>query len=108
MKITAAASPINAAIHKKMFGSGVTTLLTLNKEMNDIMKIVESGLLIKDVSETIKNETIEQKGGFIEMLLRTLGVNLLANLLTGKRTIWPGEEATETSQGRGTISCLIL
>ena len=87
LKITAAASPINAAIHKKMFGSGVTTLLTLNKEMNDIMKIVKSGLLIKDVRETIKNETIEQKGGFIEMLLRTLDVNLLANLLTGKRTI---------------------
>ena len=37
-----------------------------------------------------------------------LGVNFLANLLTGKRTIWPGEGATETSQGRGTISRLIL
>ena len=56
-----------------MFGSGATTLVTSNEEMNDIMKIVksleESGLLIKGVSETIKNEAKEQKGGFISMLL---------------------------------------
>ena len=43
-----------------MFGSGTMTLINLNKEMNDIMKIVksleESGLLIKGVSKTIKNE----------------------------------------------------
>ena len=54
-----------------MFGSGVTTLIISNKEMNDITKIVESGLLMKGVSETIKNETNEQKGRFTEMLLRT-------------------------------------
>ena len=40
--------------------------------MNDIMKIVksfeESGLLIKDVSETIKNEAKEQKGGFLSII----------------------------------------
>ena len=54
-----------AAIHKKMFGSDVTALIILNKEMNDIMKIFksfeESGLLLKGVSETIKNEAREQK-----------------------------------------------
>ena len=58
--LTAAASAADAAIHKKMFGSGTTTLLILNEEMNDIMKIVksleESGLLINGVSRTIKNE----------------------------------------------------
>ena len=47
--------------------------------MKDIMKIVKSiqefGLLIKDVSETIKNETKEQTGGFLEMLLGTLGAS---------------------------------
>ena len=47
--------------------------------MKDIMKIVksiqESGLSIKDVSETIKNETKEQKEGFLEMLLGTLGAS---------------------------------
>ena len=59
--------------------------------MNDIMKLVksfgESGLLIKGVSETIKNEAKEQKGGFLGMLLSTLGASLLGNLLTGKDTI---------------------
>ena len=57
-----------------MFGSGFTTLIISNEEMNDIMKIVksleESGLLIKDVSNTIKNEAKEQNVG---MLLGTLG-----------------------------------
>ena len=56
--------------------------------MNDIMKIVKSleksCLLIKDVSETIKNEPKEEKGGFLRMLLGTLGASLLKNLLTGK------------------------
>ena len=60
LELTAAAAAADAAIHKKMFGSGTTTLLILNEEMNDIMKIVksleESGLLINGVSRTIKNE----------------------------------------------------
>ena len=63
--LTAAASAIDAAIHKKMFGSGTTILIISNEEVNAIMKIVksleESGLLIKGVSETIKNEAKEQK-----------------------------------------------
>ena len=53
--LAAAASVADAAFHKKMFGSGVTTLIILNGEMNDIMKIVksleESGLLIKGVRQ---------------------------------------------------------
>ena len=55
-----------------MFESGVTTLIISNEEMNDIMRIIksleESGLLIKGVSQTIKNEAKEQKGGFLCML----------------------------------------
>ena len=62
-------------------------------KMNDIMKIIksfeESGLLIKGVSETNKNEAKEQKGGFLGMLLDILSASILGNLLT--------------SQGRGTI-----
>ena len=58
-RLTAAALTTNVAIHKKMFGAGFTTITILNEEMNDIMKIVksfeESGLLIKGVSQTIKN-----------------------------------------------------
>ena len=65
--------------------------------MNDIMKIIkcleESGLLTKGVSETILKKSKEQKGGFLGMLLGTLGASLLGNLLTGKGAI-------ATSQGR--------
>ena len=53
---------------KKMFGSDITTLIISNEEMNDIMKTIisleESGLLIRVVSETNKNEAKEQKEGF--------------------------------------------
>ena len=91
LRLTAEASATDAAIHKKMSGSGNTTLITSNEEMNDIIKIVKSleeyGLLIKGISEKIKNETKEQKGGFLEMLLGTLGASLLRNLLTDKGTI---------------------
>ena len=54
--ITAAASTIDAGIQKKIHGSGTTTLVISNKEMNDIMKIVQT-ILLKGVTKTIKNET---------------------------------------------------
>ena len=79
--LTVAAAETDAAIHKKMFGSGDTALIISNEEINDIMKIIkpleESGLLIKGVSETIKNEAKEQKGRFLGILLGNLGANLL-------------------------------
>ena len=63
-----------------MFGSGTTTLVISNEEMNYIMKIIksheESGLLIKGISETIKNVAKEQRGGFLSMWLGTLDANL--------------------------------
>ena len=71
--LTAAASATDAALHKKVFGSGKphldlakqTTLIISNEEMKNIMKIVksleQSGLLIKGVRETIKNEAKEWK-----------------------------------------------
>ena len=66
--------------------------------MNDIMKLIEfleeSGLLIKGVSEIIKNVAKEQKEGFLESI--TLGATVLGNLFTGKGAI-------VTSQWRGTI-----
>ena len=78
-----------------MFESGMTTLIISNDVMNDVMKIVksleESGLLIKDVSKTIKNEAKEQKRGFLSMLLGILGASLLGNLLTVKSTIRASE-----------------
>ena len=100
--LSPAASATNAAIHKKMTGSGSTTLIISNEEMNDIMKTVNSlekyGLLIKDVSQTIKNEAKEQKGGFLGILLGTLGASLLGNLLIGKGTIRAGEGTVRAGQ----------
>ena len=92
--ITAAASTIDAAIQKKIEGSGTTTLIISNEEMNDIMKIVQaledSNILLKGVTKTIKNKTKERKGGFLSMLLGTLGANLLGNLLAGKGIVRAG------------------
>ena len=74
---------------KKVFGSGMTSLIISNEEKDDIIKMIkpfeESGSLIRGVSETIKNKAKQQKGGFIGMLLGTLSATLLWNLLTGKR-----------------------
>ena len=72
-----------------MFGSDNKSLIISNEEINDIMKAIklfldESGLLIKNVSDTVKNEAKEQKVGFLGMLLSTSGASLLVNLLTGK------------------------
>ena len=87
--LTAAASAADAGIHKKILGSGDnTTLVISNKDMDDLIKIVkpleDSGLLLKGITKSIQNEIKEQKGGFLSMLLGTLGVSLLGNLLTGK------------------------
>ena len=100
--LTAAASVTDAAVHKKMFGYGKTILIISNEEINDNMKIVksfeESGLLIKGISEVIKNEAKEQKEGFLGMLLDTLGASSLRNLLTGKDTIRTGECSVRVGQ----------
>ena len=69
--------------------------------MNDIMKIVQSledsNILLKGVTKTIENETKEQKGGFLSMLLGTLGASLLGNLLTGKGIVRAGSGRPSSS-----------
>ena len=86
--ITAAASAIDAEIRKKIQGSGTTTLIISNEEINDILKVVQaledSNILLKGVTKAIKNERKEQKRGFLNMLLVILGVSLLGNLLARK------------------------
>ena len=102
--ISVAASAIDAGIQKKIHGSGTTTLIISNEEMNDIMKIVQaledSNILLKGVTETIKNETKEQKGGFLSMLFGTLGASLLGNLLTGKGIVRAG---SGNKKGKGIV-----
>ena len=97
--LTAAASAAEAGIHKKILGSGHnTTLIISNVEMEDILKIVksieDSGILLEGVSETIKNEAKEQKGGFLSVLLGRLSTSLLGNMLARKGVIRPGEGTT--------------
>ena len=101
--ITAAASAIDTGIQKKIHGSGTTTLIISNEEMN-IMKITQaledSNILLKGVTKTIENETKEQKGGFLSMLLGTLGASLLGNLLTGKGIVRAG---SGNKKGKGIV-----
>ena len=82
------ASATNAAIQKKIFGLGTTTLIFWNEEMNDIMKIVksleESCLLIKRAREKFQNEAKEQQDGFLSMLLRKLSESLAGNFTAGR------------------------
>ena len=86
--LTAAASAADAGIHKKILGSGHnnTTLIISNDEMDEILKIVKSlensGVLLKVISETIQHEAKEQRGGFLSMLLGTLGASLLGDVLS--------------------------
>ena len=108
--LTAAASAADAGIHKKILGSGHnnnTTLIISNDEMDDNLKIVksleDSGVLLKGVSETIQNEAKEQRGGFLSMLLGTLGASLLGDVLSkglsGRGVIRAAEGTIRTGEG---------
>ena len=108
--LMAAASAADAGLHKKILGSGHnnnTTLIISNDEMDDILKIIlsleDSGVLLKGVSETIQHEGREQRGGFLSMLLGTLGASLLGNILakglSGKGVIRAGEGTIRAGYG---------
>ena len=114
LELTTAASAADAGIHKKILGSGNpssshnNTVLTIsNDEIGDIIKIVksleDSGLLLKWVTETVQNEVKEQKGGFLSMLLGTLGASLLGNLLTGKGIYRAGKGKGINRAGEGIV-----
>ena len=94
---------------KKILGSGHsnTTLIISNDEVGNIIKIVksleDSSLLLKRVTETVQNEVKEQKGGFLSMLLGTLGVSLLGNLLTGRGIYRAGKSKGINRAGEGVL-----
>ena len=71
--------------------------------MTDILKTIksleDSGILLKGVSETIKDEVKEQKGGFLSMLLGTHGASLLGNILAGRGVIRAGEGTVRVGYG---------
>ena len=96
-------SAIVGSIQKKIHGSGVKLIIEQG-DMNDIMKIIEalenSGILLKGVTKTIENETKEQRGEFLSMLLGILGASLLGNLFTGgKGMMRAGEEIVRAGEG---------
>ena len=106
--LNAAVSAVNARIHKKILGSGQncassTTLIISNNEIDDIINIVKSledaDLLLKGITETVQNEMKEQKGGFLSMLLGTLGASLLGNLLTGRGVNKKGKGIVRAEEG---------
>ena len=74
--LTAAASATDAAINKKILGSGTTTLIIPNDELNGILKIVksleDSGILLKGVSGIVKDEAKEQRGAFLSILVHSV------------------------------------
>ena len=85
----------------------MTTLVILNDEIGEIIKIVksleDSGLLIKGVTKTVQKEVKERKGGFLSMLLGTLGVSSLGNLLTGKGIYKAGKGKGINRAGEGVL-----
>ena len=95
-------SATDAAIQKKLYGSGITTLTNSNDDLDDLIKIItaleEHDILLKGTSKTIKNETKEQRGGFLSLLLGTLGASL-SNLLTGSGLYRTGKGMYRTGQG---------
>ena len=105
--LTAARSVIDAGVQNKIYGSGKPTLVISSEEMNDIMKIIkaleDSKILLKGVTKTIKNETKELIGGFLSMLLGTLGASLLGDLLTknlsGKGAVRAGDGTIRAGEG---------
>ena len=94
LAITADASAIDTGNRKEIHGSGITTLINSNEEINGILRIVQaledSNILLKGFSKIIENETIEQKEGFLGMLFVTLRANLLGNMLIGKGVLIAG------------------
>ena len=105
--LTSAASAADAGIHKKILVSGHNNTTISNDEMDDILKIVQSlensGVLLKGVSETIQHEAKEQRGGFLSMLLGTLGASLLGDILSkglsGKGVTRAGEGTIRAGYG---------
>ena len=106
--LTAAASATDAAINKKILGSGNhITLIISNDDIQDLLKIVksleDSGILFDGITATVENDVKEQKGGFLSMLLGTLGASLLGNMLAGRGVIRAGEGTIRAGYGSKTF-----
>ena len=68
--------------------------------MTIVHALEDCNVLLKGVTKTIKNETEEQQGGFLSMLLGTLGASLLGKVLTGKGIVRAG---SRNKKGKGIV-----
>ena len=102
LDLTAAMSAIDGSIQKKIIGDRIKLVIE-QEDMNDIIKIIEalenSGILLKGVTKTIENETKEQRGGFLSMLIGTLGASFLGNILSGKGLVRAGKGIVRAGEG---------
>ena len=105
--LAAATTAAGAGIHTKNLRIREYNTNNIKDEIDDIIKIIKSleysGLLLKGVTETVQNEVKEQKGGFLSMLLGTLGASLSGNLLTGKGIYRGGKGKGINRAGEGTV-----
>ena len=68
--------------------------------MKIVQALEDSNILLREVTKTNENETKEQQGGFLSLLLGTLGASLLGNLLTGKGIVRAG---SGNNKGKGIV-----
>ena len=85
----------------------MTILIISNDEIHDIIEMVkyleDSEVSLKGLTETVQNEVKKLKGGFLSMLLGTLGASLLGNLLRGKRIYRAGKGKGINRDGEGVL-----
>ena len=97
--LSAEMSAVDATIQKDICRSGTTALAISNEHTEHIMKTVksleESGLQIQRISETIKCEAKEEKGGLLRMLLGKLAASILGYTLSGRWLMRAGETQLE-------------
>ena len=79
-----------------MLGTGNhITLIISNDGLNDLLKVIKSlensGILYHGITETVKDEVKEQKGGFLSTLLSVVASALLSSMLSGKGVTRAGE-----------------
>ena len=100
--ITAVASAIDAGIQKKIHCSGTTASNSFKRrnEWHNFQALEDSNILLKGVTKTNKNQTKEQKGVLLSMLIGTLGTSLLQNMLAGKEIVRAG---SRNKKGKGII-----
>ena len=89
--LSTAMSATDAAIQKKIYGSGNTILIISHDDLDDLIKIItaleEHDILLKGTSKTIKNNTKKQEGGFLRTILRNIACIITWKFIDWKRII---------------------